>query len=144
MHLPTYLVLMASTVVYGLYEMIILWQTNWFLFFVTVLLTLSAIGGGAWQSMNADEFQFKWMRIYTLPLGLLVVSGYLQNTEFSDSFIKSVGITPPDHIIPGTSKDYESAVFSHYVSIVFPALAWLLSWLVQVAIDLSWGNKRLR
>lgn len=144
MHLPTYLALIVSAVVYSLYELIILWQTNWFLFAVSVYITLATVAGSTLQSFKADSFEFKWMIIYTLPFGLLVVSGVMQTTELSDSMMQRAGFTPVPHIIPGTSMDYENAAYSHYVSMAFPAIAWLLSWLVQFSIDYVSKKRKLQ
>ena len=135
MHLPTYLVLMVSAVVYGLYKTIVLWQTNWLLFAASVFITIATVAGAILQSVKANDFEFKWMLWYSIPLGLLAVSGLMHNTEFSDSAMTMVGITPPPHIIPGTSQDYKNAATGHYISMVFPSAAWLFSKFVQFIID---------
>lgn len=75
------------------------------------------------------------MLCYTIPIALLVVSSLMNNTEMSDQFITMVGVEPPAHVIPGTSRDYENAAIGHYLSMAFPAMAWAISWLVQLVID---------
>lgn len=141
MHLPTYLALMVSAIVYGLYKTIVLWQTNWLLFAASVFITIATVAGAILQSVKADDFEFKWMLWYTIPLGLLAVSGLMQNTEISDSVMRMVGITPPIHMIPGTSQDYKNAATGHYISMLFPCIAWFFSKIVQFIIDNFWRNK---
>ena len=142
MHLPTYLVLMVSAVAYGLYKTIALWQTNWLLFAVSIFITIATVAVTILQSVEADDFEFKWMLFYTIPLGLLVLSGLMQNIEFSDLVMSMVGITPPLHIIPGTNQDYKNAATGHYISMAFPSAAWLFSKFVQFTIDNFSRNKK--
>jgi len=134
---------MFSAIVYGLYKTIVLWNTNWLLFSVSVFITIVTLAGSILQSVKADDFEFKWMLWYTIPIGLLVVSAFMQNTEFVDSTMSSVSITPPPHVIPGTSQDYKNAATGHYFSMIFPSLAWLFSKFVQFAIDKFSENKNV-
>lgn len=132
---------MVSAVIYGLYKAVVLWQTNWFLFAVSVFITICTLVGAMLQSAEADDLEFKWMLWYTIPAGLLVISGLMQNTEFSDSVMRTVGISPPPHVIPGTSQDYKDAATGHYISMAFPFFAWAFSKLVQFVIDYFSKNK---
>ena len=135
MHLPTYLVLMISSVFYDLYTTSVLWQTNRLLFAAAVFITIATVAGGMLQLAEADNFEFMWMLWYVIPLGVLAVSGLTINIEIADVAMKTVGITPPAHIIPGTSQGYQNAATGHYLSMVFPSVAWLFSKFVQYAID---------
>lgn len=134
MHLPTYIFLMTSAVIYGLHQTIVLWQTNWLLFAASIFIATVTAAGAILQSAKQDDFEFKWMLWYTIPLGLLAVSSLMQNAEVSDSAMRMAGITPPLHIIPGTSEDYKNAATDHYHSMIFPFIAWMLSKCIQLII----------
>lgn len=140
MHLPTYLFLMISAVLYGLYKSILLWQTNGLLFLASVFIAIVTAAVGILQSANTDDVEVKWMLLYTIPLGLLVVGGSMNNTEMIDSLMTTGGATPPAHIIPGTSQDYRNAVAGHYLSMAFPLMALFIAKGVQYAINKSSRN----
>lgn len=141
MHLPTYIALMVSAVLFGLYKTVILWQANWLLFTASVFITIGTVAVAILQLIKADGFELKWMLWYVIPLGLLIVSGLMQNIEFADSAMSLVDIEPPPHVIPGTSQDYKSAATGHYISMIFPFIARLFSKLVQFMIDNISRNK---
>lgn len=132
---------MGSVVIYGLYKSVVLWQTNSFLFAVSVFITICTLAGAMLQSIGADGLKFKWMLWYIIPAGLLVIGGVIQNTELSDSIMSTAGISPPPHVIPGTSQDYKDAATGQYISMVFPFFAWAFSKLVLSAID-CFSNKK--
>lgn len=131
---------MISAVLYGLYKSILLWQTNWLLFWASVFITIVTVAGGILQSANTDDLELQWMRLYTIPFALLVVSSLLIDTEMGDSIMTTAGVTPPVHIIPGTSQDYKNAAAGHYLSMAFPLMAAFIAKGVQYAINKSSRN----
>ncbi len=143
MHLPTYLALMGSAVLYGVVRAIELWLTNKLLFAVSVLVALVTVLGAFMQSVNANDIEFKWMLWYSIPLGLLALAGVMGNTELQDVALTRVGVQPPPHILPGVSADYEHAACGHFASMLFPIVATLIAKLVQFGITIwhhTWGE----
>ena len=140
MHLPTYLLMMIFAFAFGLYNSFVLWQTNLFLFWISVFISIVTVVGGLLQATEEDSLNFKWMLWYTIPLALLVVSSLMSNIEMGDSLLKTFNVAPPNHVIPGTSQDYENAVPDHYLSMGFPIFALLVAKAVQFFINRFFKN----
>lgn len=136
MHLPTYLVLMGSAVLYGVVKAIELWFTNKLLFSASVFIALVTIAGAVVQTAHADNFELTWMRTYTIPLGLIALGGVLGNDELRDIALSKVGVLPPPHVIPGASADYFSAAYGHLASMFFPIVAVLIAKIVQSLLSI--------
>lgn len=135
MHLPTYLALITSSILFGLFKAVVLWNTNRLLFAVSVFTVIVTLFGAALQSVKVDDFQFKWMVFYIVPLALLALSATLKTNEINDFAFELLGESPPPHIIPGESQDYRNAALGHWAALVFPFIAWLLAKIVHIFIE---------
>ena len=142
MHLPTYLALMGSAVLYGIVHAVELWLTNKLLFAVSVFVILVTLVGALLQSVNANDLEFKWMLWYSIPMGLLALAGVLGNNELQDAALSTVGVQPPPHVIPGASGDYERAALGHFASMLFPLVAALIAKLMQFGLDIRRAAQR--
>jgi len=143
MHLPTYLILMGSAILYGVVRAVELWLTNKLLFAVSVFTTLVTLTGALMQSVNADDFEFKWMLWYLIPVGLLLLGGILGINELQDAALSKVGVQPPSHVLPGVSSDYKHAAWGHFASMLFPIAAALFAKLVHFGLNSRNTAKRV-
>ncbi len=106
---------------------------NSILFFFS-LLTLAITTCGVWGTLSRiDEIRNTWMLWYTVPAGLIgfaAVQGYV---ELNNTVLSSVGLSTVPLLLDGTSKDYATAVYSHYLSMCAPAAAWAAAYLAPLA-----------
>lgn len=130
---------MGIAAIFGICNAVNLYHTNLLLFSASVFVTLVTAVGAFLQFMEVDDIQFKWMRMYIAPAALLAVGGLVGYTEVSDTVMIQVGITPPEHIIPGKSGDYSHAAVMQWVAMIYPLFAVALAKSVQLLID--WFKK---
>lgn len=138
MNLPTYIALMLTATLYGVARLISLWSTNQLLFWSGILVVLITVLVAAMQTLEPDSFELRWMLFYTIPASLLIFGQVLGLSEMNNEALKIANIPPIPSIIPGESKDYESAALRHYVSMAFPFIARATAW----AVDLALGQRK--
>jgi len=136
MHLPTYIALMLAATLYGLARLISLWSSNQLLFWSGILVVLITVLVGALQTLEPDTFELKWMLCYTIPAALLMFGQVLGLSEMNNEALKMVHLPPIPSVIPGESKDYESAALRHYISMAFPFIARAVAWIVDLVLGL--------
>lgn len=123
MHTKTYVALMAGAGTWGLIRLISLWFSNKLLFTVSVAVLCVTAYGAILQVLNEDSWELKWLKFYTIPAGLLVVGQFLGLNEMQNEVLLRANVEPLSSIIPGTSDDYARAVWSHFLSMIFPVCA---------------------
>jgi hypothetical protein len=123
MHKPTYITLMFLAAMYGLARAVTLWFSNKLLFTAGIFILVITILVAVLQLLDDDSFELKWMLCYSIPLGLLAIGQLAGITEMQNEALKMAHQPPLPEIIPGTSKDYQSAALGHIVSMILPFLA---------------------
>lgn len=126
---------MGAAILYGVVRAVELWLTNKLLFAVSMFTALVTLIGAFMQSINAEDFEFKWMLWYLIPVGLLLLSSVLGINELQDAALSKAGIQPPSHVLPGVSSDYKHAAWGHFASMLFPIAAALFAKLVQFGLN---------
>jgi ABC-type xylose transport system permease subunit len=131
MHLPTYLFLMTCAFFYGLVQLFHNWYANKLLFFVSIITIIITLIGAAIQFSNEEEWEWRWMRFYTIPMGLTALGGALGLNEFQNYILSQADISPIPSLIPGASSDYFDAAKNQYISMAFPIAAKLVASIVD-------------
>lgn len=123
MHKPTYIALMFTAATYGVVKLFLLWNSNWLLFSAGILVVAISLVGALSQLVHEDSFEWAWMLWYSVPLSLIVFGQLAGIDEIRNSQLSMLNIQPIPSAIPGSSGDYERAVVSHMVSMMFPLVA---------------------
>ena len=135
MHLLTYLILTILITIYDLAQLIASWYTNQVLFAASLAIFVISIILGTVQLTDEDEFQFKMMFYYLIPVGVMLLGNVLIQHEFNNRVLKEFNISLPS-LIPGLSSDYINFAENHYISMLFPLIAYFLAVIVGVILEL--------
>jgi len=137
MHRPTYFAIMSLAGIYGIYNAVTLFYTNWLLFSASVIVILITAIGAFLQFMDVDDIEFKWMLGYVFPIALLALGSVVGYTEVTDALLIQAGMTPAPHVIQGKSSDYSRAAVMQWVAMIYPLGAIVIAKLVQAFVDCS-------
>ena len=135
MHLLTYLILTILITIYDLAQLIASWYTNQVLFAASLAIFVISIILGTVQLTDEDKFQFKMMFYYLIPVGVMLLGNVLIQHEFNNRVLKEFNISLPS-LIPGLSSDYINFAENHYISMLFPLIAYFLAVIVGVILEL--------
>ncbi len=125
MHLPTYITLTLSAIMYSIFNLWANWHQNRILFWAGVFtIIVSSIVSIEEASEN---FELRWVRAYIIPVGLLAFGLLAGKFELDNSLLVSAGELPLASSVPGSSVDYEEAAFKNLLAMVFPFFAKLIS-----------------
>jgi hypothetical protein len=133
MHLLTYIILTMLITLYDLGQLIASWYTNQLLFLASLLIFVISLILGTAQLTDEDEFQFKMMFYYLIPVGVMLLGNVLMQNEFNNKVLKEFNISLPS-LIPGLSSDYINFAENHYISMLFPLIAYFLAVIVGVIL----------
>ena len=135
MHLLTYIILTVLITIYDLVQLIASWYTNPVLFAASLAIFVISIISGTIQLADEDEFQFKMMFYYLIPVGVMLLGNVLMQQEFNNRILKEFNIALPS-LIPGLSSDYINFAENHYISMLFPLIAYFIAVIVGVMLRL--------
>jgi hypothetical protein len=135
MHLPTYLGLMIIATIYDLSQLVVSWYTNQILLFASFMVLIITWVVGFAQLSDEDSFQFRLMLFYSIPVGILLFGQLAGLHELENHLLQSVKLPSLPSIIPGISRDYQSAAENHYISMLFPLLAKVVAWATQILLS---------
>jgi hypothetical protein len=122
---------MAAATIYDVAQLLISWNTNKLLFFVSLMVLIVTTIVGLLQLSDEDSFQFHWMLLYIAPLGLLAFGQMAGLDEFRNHILQAINQPTISSVIPGISSDYRNAAETHYISMLFPFAARAMAWLVE-------------
>ena len=130
-----YLVGLAIIFLWDIGQTVLVRDNGILLFFSLITLAITASGIFGTLS-DIDSIRNTWMLWYCVPAGLLAFGAAQGYFEFQNSVYSAIGLGTIPSPINGTSKDYTAAVYSHYSSMLAPALAWIAAYLAPLLSEL--------
>lgn len=137
MRLIVYAFLILLAIVFDIVQIINYWGTNWILLSSSIFVLLITLFLTLLHLINEEDWQLRWILLYTIPAGLLVVGSVAGHFDFLSQILVANGQKPVPSLIPGTSSDYKGAVISHFVSMTFPLIACALSVVIEYALEMT-------
>ncbi|MGB3424775.1 MAG: hypothetical protein WBF84_01690 [Castellaniella sp.] len=111
-------------------------RNNAILFSSSIIVLIITIFGLFITLADEDNLRKIWMVFYVIPAGLSAFGALQGYFEMQNSLLSDLNLPNLELPFPGTSKDYSSAVTSHYLSMLAAPASWAMAYLVPLLAKL--------
>lgn len=122
-----YCTALAAILLWDIGQAISVYDNSTLLLFSSFTIAITVLGLLGTLS-DIESIRNTWMLWYSIPAGLIGFASVQGNAELQNNILTSIGIAALPLPLDGSSKDYTAAVYSHYLSMCAPAVAWAMAY----------------